>query len=91
VVKSIPTLAGEMLRAIRRDASRRHGIDMLVVKLNPQIARYLYDYAAEALEELDRQFGIRIVLQSNESFEPGSFEFSQAHATTSVGAPGGRA
>ncbi len=90
VVKSIPTLAGEMLRAIRRDASRRHGIDMLVVKLNPQIARYLYDYAAEALEELDRQFGIRIVLQSNESFEPGSFEFSQTHATTSVGAPAGR-
>jgi ribonuclease G len=91
VVKSIATLAGEMLRAIRRDASRRRDIDMLVVKLNPQIARYLYDHAAEALEELDRQFGLRIVLQSNEALEPGSFEFSQAHAAASLSAPAGRA
>jgi len=92
VVKSIATLAGEMLRAIRRDASRRRDIDMLVVKLNPQIARYLYDHAAEALEALDRQFGIRIVLQSNEALEPGSFEFSQAHAAAaSLSAPAGRA
>jgi len=91
VVKSIPTLAGEMLRAIRREASRRHGIDMLVVKLNPQIARYLYDHAAQALEELDRQFGLRIVLQSNESLEPGRFEFSQPPAVAEeVSAPAGR-
>jgi len=90
VVKSIATLAGEMLRAIRRDASRRRDVDMLVVKLNPQIARYLYDHAAEALEDLDRQFGMRIVLQASEAFEPGKFEFSQTHAGTSLSAPAGR-
>jgi len=90
VVKSIATLAGEMLRAIRRDASHRRNIDMLVVKLNPEIARYLYDHASEALEELDRQFGIRIVLQSSEAFEPGSFEFSQSRAVESLSAPAGR-
>jgi ribonuclease G len=90
VVKSIATLAGEMLRAIRREASHRRDIDMLVAKLNPQIARYLYDHASEALEELDRQFGIRIVLQSSEAFESGKFEFSQTRAVESLSAPAGR-
>ena len=87
VVKSIPTLAGEMLRAIRREVGHRHGVDMLVVKLNPQIAGYLYDHAAEGLEEIERQFAVRIVLQSNEGLEPGAFEFSQAHAAVQTTRP----
>ncbi|HTY56738.1 MAG TPA: Rne/Rng family ribonuclease [Candidatus Binataceae bacterium] len=91
VVKSIATLAGEMLRAIRREASRRRDVDMLMVKLHPEIARYLYDHAAEALEELDRQFGIRVVLQSTEALEPGTYEFSQTHAAAALIAPAGRA
>ena len=45
VVKSVPTLAAEVLRGIHREAIRRTPRDMIIVKLNPEVARYLYDTA----------------------------------------------
>jgi ribonuclease G len=80
VVKSVPTLAAEVLRAIHREAGRRRGVDMLVVKLNPDVARYLYDHGARDLETLERRLGFKIVLRSKEGLEPGAFEMSQAPA-----------
>jgi ribonuclease G len=80
VVKSMPTVAAEVLRAVRREANRRPGVDMLMVKLNPGIARYLYDHGARDLETLERNFGLKVVLRSKEGLEPGAFELSQAPA-----------
>jgi ribonuclease G len=79
VVKSVATLAGEVLRGIQREAGRTRS-DLLLVRLNPEIARYLYDQAAHALEEVERQFKVKIVLKSNAELGLGSFEFEQAHA-----------
>ena len=76
VVKSVPTLAAEVLRGIHRDARRRGGDDMLLVKVHPAVARYLYDHGARDLEALARRVGIKIVLRAMESLEPGSFELS---------------
>jgi ribonuclease G len=76
VVKSVPTLAAEVLRGIHRDARRRSGDDMLLVKVHPAVARYLYDHGARDLEALERRVGIKIVLRAMESLEPGSFELS---------------
>jgi len=80
VVKSAATLAGEVLRGIRREAARRNGSEMLLVRLNPQVARYLYDQAAHGLEEIEGQFKVKIVLKSNAELGLGSFEFEQAPA-----------
>jgi ribonuclease G len=80
VVKSVPTVAAEVLRAVHREANRRPGVDMLVVKLNPNIARYLYDHGARDLETLERNLGLKVVLRSKEGLEPGAFELSQAPA-----------
>jgi ribonuclease G len=80
VVKSVPTLAAEVLRAVHREAGRRAGVDMLVVKLNPDVARYLYDHGARDLEALERRLGLKIVLRSKEGLEPGAFELGQAPA-----------
>ena len=80
VVKSVPTLAAEVLRGVHREARRRSGDDMLVVKVNPAVARYLYDHGARDLEALERRVGIKIVLRSKEGLEPGSFELSLAPA-----------
>src|SRR5208283_3502694 len=44
VVKSVPTLAAEVLRGIQREAVSKSAGDMLIVKLNPEVARYLYDH-----------------------------------------------
>ena len=76
VVKSVPTLAAEVLRGIHREARRRSGDDMLLVKVHPAVARYLYDHGARDLEALERRVGIKIVLRAMEGLEPGSFELS---------------
>jgi ribonuclease G len=76
VVKSVPTLAAEVLRGVHREARRRGGDDMLLVKVHPAVARYLYDHGARDLEALERQVGIKIVLRSKEGLDPGSFELS---------------
>jgi ribonuclease G len=80
VVKSLPTLAGEVLRGIQRDASRRNHGGMVLVKLNPDMARYLYGPGFKALEELEQRFEVKVVLKSKEGLEPGAFEISQAPA-----------
>jgi len=76
VVKSVPTLAAEVLRGVHREARRRSGDDMLQVKVHPGVARYLYDHGARDLEALERRVGIKIVLRAMEGLEPGSFELS---------------
>ncbi len=76
VMKSVPTLAAEVLRGVHREARRRSGDDMLLVKVHPGVARYLYDHGARDLEALERRVGIKIVLRAMEGLEPGSFELS---------------
>ncbi|HKD66709.1 MAG TPA: Rne/Rng family ribonuclease [Candidatus Binataceae bacterium] len=80
VVKSMPTLAGEILRAIQRDASRRNHGGMLLVKVNPEMARYLYGPGFKGLEELEQHFDVKLVLKSKDGLEPGALEISQAPA-----------
>ena len=80
VVKSVPTLAAEVLRGVQREVPRRSGDDMLLVKVHPAVARYLYDHGARDLEALERRVGIKIVLRAMEGLEPGSFELSLAPA-----------
>jgi len=80
VVKSVATLAAEVLRGIYRDARRRRSGDMVIAHVNPEIARYLYDVGAPALENLEHRLRLKIVLRSKESLEPGSFELAQAPA-----------
>jgi ribonuclease G len=80
VVKSIPTLAAEVMRGIYREASRRPRGDMMIAKINPEIARYLYDSGATALEAIEQKLGAKIVLRSQDGIEPGAFQLSQAPA-----------
>ena len=53
---------------------------MLVAKVNPEVARYLYDVGSKSLDTLERRLGIKIVLRSAKSIEPGAFELTQATA-----------
>jgi ribonuclease G len=80
VVKSVPTLAAEVLRGIHRAAGRHPRNDLLVVKINPAVARYLYDVGAKDLGVLEARLGIKIVLRSTESIEAGAFELVQSTA-----------
>ncbi|HJU29366.1 MAG TPA: Rne/Rng family ribonuclease [Candidatus Binataceae bacterium] len=80
VVKSVPTLAADVMRGIQRVAGRSPHIDMLVAKVNPDIARYLYDVGSKELELAEHRLGIKIVLRSSEGIEPGAFEVAQTTA-----------
>ena len=80
VVKSMPTLAAEILRGIHRIAGRPPRRDLMVVKVNSAVARYLYDVGARDLETLEARMGIKVVLRSSDTIEPGAFELIQATA-----------
>ena len=80
VVKSVATLAADVLRGIHRAAGRHPRSDLLVVKINPAVARYLYDVGAKDLGVLEGRLGIKIVLRSTESIEAGAFELVQTTA-----------
>jgi ribonuclease G len=80
VVKSVATLAADVLRGIHRAAGRHPRSDLLVVKINPAVARYLYDVGAKDLGVLEQRLGIKIVLRSTESIEAGAFELVQTTA-----------
>ena len=80
VVKSVPTVAAEVVRGIQRAASRRPRTEMIVVKVNPAVARFLYDAGAKELERAERLIGTKIVLRSSEALAPGGFEMAPAPA-----------
>jgi ribonuclease G len=79
-VKSVPTLAAEVLRGVHREAIKKPPTEMLMVKVSSQVARYLYDFGAKDLEALEHQLNSKIVLRSKDGLEPGAFELSQAPA-----------
>jgi len=80
VVKSVPTLAAEVLRGIQREAVSKSAGDMLIVKLNPEVARYLYNNGAKDLETLEHRLSTKIVLRSHDGIELGAFELASAPA-----------
>jgi len=81
LVKSTPTLAAEVMRALYREAARRaHDDEMLLVRVNPDIAHYLYDYGAPDLETLEQRLSVKIVLRPKDGLSPGAFELELATA-----------
>jgi ribonuclease G len=80
VVKSVPTLAAEVLRRIQRAAAQHPRTDMLVVKVNPAVARFLYDMGAKELERTERILEAKIVLRSSDAVAPGACEVAPATA-----------
>ena len=80
VVKSVATLAAEVMRGLQRAAGRNPKIDLLVAKVNPEVARYLYDLDNQALQAAEKRLGVKIVLRSSEAVQPGAFELLPATA-----------
>jgi ribonuclease G len=80
LVKSTPTLAAEVLRALYREAARRGHDEMLLVRVNPDIAHYLYDFGARDLETLEQRLSVKIVLRPKDGLSPGAYELEAATA-----------
>ncbi|MGH7836713.1 MAG: ribonuclease E/G, partial [Candidatus Binataceae bacterium] len=80
VVKSVATRAAEVVRGIQRAAAQHPRTDMLVVKVNPAVARFLYDSGGKELERAERVLEAKIILRSSEGIAPGAFEMAPATA-----------
>ena len=66
-----------MMRAIYRAAGRHPRADLFVIKVNPEVARYLYDAGAKDLGVMEERLGAKIVLRSTESILPGPSKSSR--------------
>ena len=80
VVKSVATLAADVMRGIQRAAGRNPQSDLLVAKVNPEVARFLYDLDNKALQAAEERLGVKIVLWLSEAIQLGAFELLQATA-----------
>ncbi|HLW69804.1 MAG TPA: Rne/Rng family ribonuclease [Candidatus Binataceae bacterium] len=80
VVKSVATRAAEVIRGIQRAAGQHPRTDMLVVKVNPAVARFFYDSGGKELERAERLLEAKIILRSSENIAPGGFEMAPATA-----------
>ncbi|MBV8453303.1 MAG: Rne/Rng family ribonuclease [Deltaproteobacteria bacterium] len=80
VVKSVATLAADVMRGLERAVGRNPQTDLLVAKVNPEVARYLYSLDNKALPAAEERLGVKIVLRSSEAIQPGAFELLQATA-----------
>ncbi|MBF6569098.1 MAG: Rne/Rng family ribonuclease [Candidatus Binataceae bacterium] len=80
VVKSTPTLAAEVLRALYREAAHRSRDEMLLVRVSPDIAHYLYDFGSKDLATLENRLNVKIVLRPKDGLSPGAFELEPATA-----------
>jgi ribonuclease G len=80
VVKSVPTLAAEVLRGIYRDLSGRTHGDLILVRVNPEVAHYLYDFGGRDLGTLEERLAAKIVVRPKDGLEPGAYEVERETA-----------
>jgi ribonuclease G len=72
-LRSLPTLAFEVLRELRREASR-NSTGSLYVNVTPDLADLLYSEHFADLEQLEGQLGRRVVVRALGHYHPEQFE-----------------
>lgn len=78
VVKSRTTMHYEILRELERHAARDMARSMCVL-LNPDIAKLLLNDRRELLEKLERKYGKKIIVQTDNSFYQDNYEIIPMH------------
>ena len=78
-------IAAEVLRSIQRRVALNSPGDMAVVKLNPEVARFLYSDGAKNLEALESRLGVKFVLRSLDALGPEEVELAPVSAAASAG------
>jgi ribonuclease G len=76
-IKSAPTIAYEVLRAIKRQQGQLDGGKNIVVRLHPDIANFLYDEKNHSLENLEREINHRIIIKASQELHHERYEISE--------------
>jgi Ribonuclease G/E len=73
-VKSVASVAYELLRRIRREATMNGPLRELTASVHPEVASFLADAEPAALRELERELSISIVLRASNHLPRDQFE-----------------
>ena len=74
--RSVPTVAGDILRQLRKETYLHPSVHQLIVKAHPEVITFLYDEEGERLDELERQLHRRIFLRATPGFHHEQHEIS---------------
>ena len=74
VVRSRATLCYDILREVRREASRSDSAPAIYVNTTPAIADLLYGAQYMDLESVERSIGRRVVVRALEHYHPEQYE-----------------
>ena len=73
-IKSLPTLAYEILRSVKKETLQLQNGARITVRAHPDIANFLYDEAAETLEAVEREINRKIIIKASQEFHQERYE-----------------
>ena len=73
-VKSPQTLAYEIMRKVQKAAA--HGVQRIIVTAHPLVAELLSDEEREDVEEMEVQYGVRIIVTSDAKLHQENYDIA---------------
>ncbi len=73
-IKSPDTLTYEILRTIKKMA--RHGSTKVIITAHPLVAELLSDEEMLGIEEIERQFGMKVIIRADHKMHQENYEVS---------------
>jgi len=77
-IKSAPTIAYDVLRAIKRHHGQVDDGKNIVVRLHPDVANFLYDEKNNSLENLEREINHRIIIKASQELHQEKYEITES-------------
>jgi ribonuclease G len=75
-IKSMVTIAYDLLRAIKRQESGLENGKNIVVRLHPDVANFLYDEKNNSLENLEHEINRKIIIKVSQELRHDRYEIS---------------
>jgi len=86
-IRSVPTVAWDILRQLRKETYLHPTARQIAVKAHPEVITFLYDEQGERLDELERRLGKRIFLRATSGFHHEQYELSADTPVQSIVPP----
>lgn len=83
-LRSVPTVASDILRQLRKEAFRHPSAPHLIVRAHPEVVTFLYDEEGDRLDELEHFLQKRIFLRAASEFHHEQHEISAGVVTQSM-------
>ncbi|MGE0680355.1 MAG: ribonuclease E/G [Candidatus Binatia bacterium] len=83
-LRSVPTVASEVLRQLQKEAFRHPSAPHLIVRAHPEVVTFLYDEEGDRLDEAEHFLRKRIFLRAASEFHHEQHEISAGVATQAI-------